>query len=66
MKSMFWHEAQAGPTAQDLEKMTAPFGGSVEQAMALLQSPEVQQHLQQFGMQGFQSRYDSTEPVPAQ
>lgn len=52
-RSMFFREAEGGPTQQELATMTAPFGGSPEQAMALLQSPEVQQRLQHFGLGGF-------------
>lgn len=52
-RSMFFREAEGGPTAQDLATMTAPFGGSVEQARALYQSPEVQARLQHFGLGGF-------------
>lgn len=52
-RSMFFREAEAGPTQQELSTMTAPFGGSPEQARAFLQSPGAQQLLQHFGLGGF-------------
>jgi hypothetical protein len=47
---MFFREAEQGPSQQELATMTAPFGGSVEQARALMTSPAMQQHLQQYGI----------------
>lgn len=52
-RSMFFREAEAGPSQQELATMTAPFMGSPEQARALYQSPEVQARLQHFGLGGF-------------
>ena len=49
-RSLFLREAEAGPSQQELATMTAPFGGSVEQARALMASPAMQQHLQQYGI----------------
>jgi hypothetical protein len=49
-RSMFFREAEAGPTQQDLATMMAPFQGSPEQAMSFLQSPGVQEHLQKMGI----------------
>src|SRR5258708_2353060 len=52
-RSMFFREAEQGPTQQELATMTAPFGGSAEQAMQFLQTPGVREHLQRMGMGGF-------------
>lgn len=49
-RSMFFREAEAGPTQQQLATMTAPFGGSPEQALAFMQSPEMQAQMQRYGV----------------
>lgn len=49
-KSMFFREAEQGPSQQELATMTAPFQGNPQQALAFMQSPGMQQQLQHFGM----------------
>lgn len=50
LRNMFLHEAQQSPTSQELATMTAPFGGSPQQALAFMQSPAMQKELGNYGI----------------